>query len=303
MRRPGLGRGRGARRGADPAIFIVGVARSGTTLLRLMLDAHPELAIPPETHFIPQVIRACDGPEPQAGAFNVITQHRRWPDYGLEPEALRERLNSHRRLTAGDAMREFYALYASKHGKRRWGDKSTNYVRKMKAISSALPEARFVHLIRDGRDVALSLLAVHFGPETVEGAAEKWRDEIAKARKQGPRLPHYTEIRYEDLIADPEPVLRHVCEATDLPWDDAMLSYQERAGGRIAEIVRDFDRAEGETVTAGVRAAHQANVSKPLQSDRAARWRTEMAAADVATFERLAGGTLDELGYERGRAT
>ena len=296
----GLGRDPNAPpRGAAPAIFIVGVARSGTTLLRLMLDAHPELAIPPETHFIPKVINAVDeGRDP----LEEMTGHRRWPDFGLDADELRVRLEAHRSLTSGDAMREFYGLYASHYGKSRWGDKSTNYIRKMRPISHVLPETRFVHLIRDGRDVALSQVAVHFGPSTIEGAAEKWRAEVTKARRQGPKLPHYLEIRYEDLIADPEPVLRQVCEFTDLEWDDAMLDYQDRAGERIAQIVRDFDRAEGDTVTAEVRAAHQANVSKPLQSDRAARWRTEMPAPDVAAFERVAGSVLDELGYERGRA-
>ena len=296
----GLGRDPNAPpRGAAPAIFIVGVARSGTTLLRLMLDAHPELAIPPETHFIPKVINAVDeGRDP----LEEMTGHRRWPDFALDADELRVRLEAHRSLTSGDALREFYGLYASHYGKSRWGDKSTNYIRKMRPISRVLPETRFVHLIRDGRDVALSQVAVHFGPSTIEGAAEKWRAEVTKARRQGPTLPHYLEIRYEDLIADPEPVLRQVCEFTDLEWDDAMLDYQDRAGERIAQIVRDFDRAEGDTVTAEVRAAHQANVSKPLQSDRAARWRTEMPAADVAAFERVAGSVLDELGYERGRA-
>jgi hypothetical protein len=300
MRLKGLGRGQNAPpRGAEPAIFIVGVARSGTTLLRLMLDAHPRLAIPPETHFIPKVIRAVDeGRDP----LPEITGHRRWPDFGLDARELRERFDRHRTLTASDALRDFFGLYAAKHGKTRWGDKSTNYIRRMKPIARTLPEARFVHLIRDGRDVALSQVAVHFGPSTVEGAAEKWRSEIEKARRQGPRLGRYTELRYEDLVADPEPVLREICEATDLEWDDGMLNYQDRAGERIAEIVRDFDRAEGGAVPAGVRAAHQANVSKPLQTDRAARWRTEMAGADVAAFERVAGGLLDELGYERGRA-
>ena len=300
MRVLGLGRGTNAPpRGAAPAIFIVGVARSGTTLLRLMLDAHPRLAIPPETHFIPKVITAVqEGSDPLA----VITGHRRWPDFGLDASELRERFSGHRPLTATDALREFYGLYASRHSKARWGDKSTNYIRKMKPISRTLPEARFVHLIRDGRDVALSQVAVHFGPSTVEAAAEKWRAEITKARRQGPKLPHYLEVRYEELIADPEPVLRRICDATELEWDDAMLHYQEQAPERIAEIVRDFDRAEGDPVTADVRAAHQANVSKPLQSDRAARWRTEMPAADVSAFEQVAGGLLDELGYERGRA-
>jgi Sulfotransferase family len=292
-------RGSRARRGTPPAVFLVGVARSGTTLLRLMLDAHPELAIPPETHFIPQVIRACRESEPHSAAFEVITTHRRWQDFGLDPEDLRAALARHRRLEAGDALREFYCLYAAQHGKRRWGDKSTNYVRKMRPISRTLPEARFVHLIRDGRDVALSLVAVHFGPESIAEAAAKWNDEIAKARRQGPRLGHYTEVRYEDLIADPEPVLRRIADAIELPWDAAMLDYQERAGERIGEIARDFDRRHGGAIPAEVRAGHQANVSKPLQSGRAARWRAEMTDADVATFEEIAGETLDELGYER----
>jgi len=282
---------------------VIGVARSGTTLLRLMLDAHPELAIPPETHFIPKVIKAFEhGDDPAADAFEVITAHRRWADFGLEAEELRARFDRHRRLTAGDALREFYGLYASKHGKARWGDKSTNYVRKMKAIRRTLPEARFVHLIRDGRDVALSLLDVHFGPTTIEDAAEKWSSEIRRARRQGSRGDDYLEVRYEDLIADPEPVLRRICQGTELPWDATMLDYQDRAGGRIAEIARDFERAEGEAVPADVRARHQANVSKPLQADRAARWRTEMAAPDIAAFERIAGEMLDELGYERAQA-
>jgi hypothetical protein len=300
MRLKGLGRDSNAPpRGTEPAIFIVGVARSGTTLLRLMLDAHPDLAIPPETHFIPKVIKAVDeGRDP----LPEILEHRRWPDFGLDADELRRRLDRRRSPSAAHTLREFYGLYASKQGKPRWGDKSTNYIRKMKPIARTLPEARFVHLIRDGRDVALSQVAVHFGPDSIEGAAEKWRSEVEKARRQGPKLGHYLELRYEDLIADPEPVLRQVCDATELEWDDAMLSYQDRAGERIAEIVRDFDRGEGEAVPASVRAAHQANVSKPLLGDRAARWRTEMAASDVDAFERVAGGLLDELGYERGRA-
>ena len=169
----------------------------------------------------------------------------------------------------------------------------------MRPISKVLPEARFVHLIRDGRDVALSLVDVHFGPSDVAEAAEKWSSEIAKARRQGQKLGNYTEIRYEDLIADPEPVLRTISEATDLPWDDAMLNYQERAGERIGEIHRDFDKSDGGAVSAETRAKHQANVSKPLQASRAARWKTDMSAEDVATFESIAGEMLDELGYER----
>src|SRR2546430_13399132 len=80
-----------------PAPFVVGVPRSGTTLLRLMLDAHPELAIPPETHFLPKLIKACRdaeqaGSDPGERAVEIITHHRRWPDFGLAEADLRARM-------------------------------------------------------------------------------------------------------------------------------------------------------------------------------------------------------------------
>ncbi|HEX2303158.1 MAG TPA: sulfotransferase, partial [Gaiella sp.] len=174
-------RGRG-RHAGPPAPFIVGVARSGTTLLRLMLDAHPEMAIPPETHFIPKVIKACDlADDPHEAVFELLTTHRRWPDYGLDADELRERLDRIAPLSAGDALRAFYGLYAEKQGKPRWGDKSPSYVRRMRRVASALPEAHFVHLVRDGRDVALSQVEVDFGPDQIADAARDWVEGIEKA--------------------------------------------------------------------------------------------------------------------------
>jgi Sulfotransferase family len=291
-------------RDSDPQLpaapFVVGVARSGTTLLRLMLDAHPELTIPPETHFLPKVVRAArDGAGPDA-MIDVITGHRRWPDFGLDDAGLRRRAAELEPATAAGVLRAFYELYAESQGKPRWGDKSTNYVRKLKQVRETLPESSFVHLIRDGRDVALSQVRVHFGPDTVAEAATKWRDEIVKARRVGPRLGRYIELRYEDLVADPEPGLRRVCELCALGWDDRMLTYRERAEGRIAEIARDLERPTGEVVTAEARARHQSNVSQPLQADRAGGWREAMSPDDRRIFEGIAGDVLSELGYGAG---
>src|SRR5947207_10054330 len=88
-----------------PAPFVVGVPRSGTTLVRLMLDAHPDLAIPPETHFLPKLIRlvqeADEAEDARAAALEFITTHRRWPDFGLEADDLRERLAGEGRLRPG----------------------------------------------------------------------------------------------------------------------------------------------------------------------------------------------------------
>ena len=88
----------------------------------------------------------------------------------------------HDPLTAGDAARSFYEAYAAHVGKPRWGDKSPPYTWKAKRIQRALPEAQFIHLIRDGRDVALSLSEVSWGPGDIQAAAAKWVDELGRAR-------------------------------------------------------------------------------------------------------------------------
>ncbi len=291
-----------------PAPFVVGIARSGTTLLRLMLDAHSELTIPPETHFLPRLFNHFDrwladgveGDELRQRAMELITSHPRWGDIDLDPELVRRRMADHDPLTPGDAARSFYEAYAAHVGKPRWGDKSPPYTWKAKRIQRALPEAHFIHLIRDGRDVALSLSEVSWGPGDLQAAAAKWVDELGRARQRARRLAPgtYMELRYEDLVADPEPLLRRVGDFVDLPWDPAMLEYHHGAEDRMKEVIRDFHPMGGGTITAEERKRQHELVSRPPSSTRVGRWRTEMSAEDRRAFEQVAGKQLVELGYE-----
>lgn len=293
-----IGRARDGDR--PPAPFIVGVPRSGTTLLRLMLDAHSELAIPPETHFLPKLFKAADeAPGSRERVVELVTLHRRWPDFELEPADFESRLPDGGAVGAADAARAFYEAYAASRGKPRWGEKTPQYVKTMGKIGSILPEARFVHLIRDGRAVALSLLEVSWGPQTIGEAAELWVELIAGARRKAPRLPHYTELRYEDLIADPEPVVRQACELAELSFEPGMLSYHDDASERMSATARDFQPGGGPQVSASDRARQHALVSQPPDQERAERWREDMSKEDLAAFEAIAGETLDELGYGR----
>jgi hypothetical protein len=283
-----------------PAPFICGVPRSGTTLLRLMLDAHPEMAIPPETHFAPRLIRTLDGAtgdEARARAHALITEHPRWPDFGLDAGELRARFDAADPFDAAAALRCFFGLYAAGAGKPRWGDKSPKYVRRMRLLHATLPEARFIHVIRDGRAVALSLAGVSWGPETAAEAADRWVGDIERARKMARRLPDYIEVRYEALVADPEPDLRRACELCELDWDDSMLDFHQQAAERMSESTRDLRPGSGGTVTAEERARQHELVSRPPSADRVERWREEMPAEDVAAFEDRAGPLLRELGY------
>ena len=301
-------RRRARLQGREPATFVVGVARSGTTMLRLMLDAHPQLAIPPETHFLPKLLKLCDllaaegaeEAEVRRRALELVTGHPRWQDFGLAERDLERHFEAARPFDGPAAARAFYAAYAELQGKPRWGDKTPSYTWKMPRLQKRLPEAHFIHLIRDGRDVALSLTQVSWGAPSVTEAAQKWVEELGRARRRARRLARgtYLELRYEDLVADPEPGLRKAVELVDLPWDDAMLEYHRKADERMQEVVRDLRPGWKGLITAEERMKQHELVSKPPSSERVGRWRREMEPADREAFESVAGPMLADLGYE-----
>lgn len=291
---------------AAPAPFIVGVGRSGTTLLRMMLDAHPELAIPSETHFLPQFIQASGRLRFNAKVATKAIRddpHRRWNDYGLDQQELLSALDGLDKFNTADALRAFYLLYAERHGKSRWGDKTPDYVRKMKKIQNTLPEARFIHVIRDGRDAGLSQNAriVKRGKDPVPGReiARRWRKRIVKSRLDAQQVNHYLEVRYEDLITDTESVLRRICEHVELDYDPAMLTYHEGAEERLQEMAGALPAKKGRPEReAGERIKAHALTMEPPKADRVAVWKREMSEADNADFEAAAGYLLADLGYE-----
>jgi hypothetical protein len=300
MRLPSLRR-RDDAAGRPPAPFIVGANRSGTTLLRMMLDAHPELTIPPETHFVPDVIQACeDGGTPEE-VVEVMTSHREWGDFDLDADEVLERLRALDSLTAGDALRAFYGLYAQRAGKPRWGEKTPGYATNMIEIQKALPEARFIHLIRDGRDVALSAMDRAKMPLTAGQVAKRWQRRITKARKQSRKVNHYLEARYEDLVLDTEPTLRRIADFLELPWDPGMLDYHERAAERLNEMARELPATDKRPqLEQDHRLKIHALTKEPPKKDRVERWREQMSEEDRVAFEQIAGELLEELGYAVG---
>ena len=289
-----------------PAPFVVGVGRSGTTLLRLMLDAHPELAIPPETHFLNPFIQASGRirftPKTATKAI-VHDERRRWNDFGLTEQDLLARMEAIKPFNTSDALRAFFQLYADKHGKPRWGDKTPDYIRKMKKIKKALPEARFIHVIRDGRDAGLSqksrVLKRGREPQPPREMARRWRKRIHKAQEDAAEVEHYIEVRYEDLVADTETVLRRVCEHIDLSYDPVMLRYYERAEERLQEMAGALPAVKGRPEReAGERVAAHALTTKPPDPGRLHVWKQEMSEEENAEFEEAAGYLLEQLGYE-----
>ncbi len=287
-----------------PVPFIVGVGRSGTTMLRLMLDAHPDLTIPPETHFVPDLIDAIQTGASRDKAVETMTAVRQWGDLGIEPEEVLERWRALDEFAPGPALRSFYAIYTERQGKPRWGDKTPIYVKNMLRIESALPEARFIHVIRDGRDVALSRWKRTLGdkePAPAAQVAEGWQRRIRRAQRQGAKLNHYLELRYEDLVTDTEPNLRRIAEFLELDWDPVMMRYYEHAAERMSEMARDLPPVDGKPTRPGAeRMEAHAMTQKPPDPSAMYRWKEKMSPEDIAAFDAAAGELLNELGYEVG---
>lgn len=272
-------------------IFVVGTPRSGTTLLRYALSMHPRIYIPPESNFFLQLIRR----QPYASlsrrqavqAMEAILTYRKFfkdwrePDL-LDAEQFVDALPDFRPATLLDAL---FGQYAAQYEAKRWGDKSPIYTVWMDRIADHFPTAQFIHIIRDGRDVALSMMSAYAGPRffymSLGFAAQSWKRRVKMARDAGTRLgsDHYHELRYEALVAQPEAELRKICAYLGETYLPEMTEPHRLAGHHHHSH--------------GIYAATR----QPINTSRVGRWQAEMSASDQRLFQLMAGGLLEQLGY------
>jgi hypothetical protein len=280
----------------NPYVFLVGCPRSGTTLLRRIGDAHPELAIVGELHWLPRWWERRIGITPEGMVtrelLDALLAERRFRKLGLAPGRVVELFERGRPKHYARFVTELFDLHGQVKGKRLVGEKTPAYVRHIPTLSSLWPHAKVVHVVRDGRDVALSFLdrtrsarAAWREPtweeDPVTTAALYWEWNVRLGREAGADLEpnRYHEARYDALVADPELECRRLCDSLKVPFDTAMLRFHE--GRTRAEPGLSAKKA-WRPVTAGLR-----------------RWQQQMAPADVVRFEATAGDLLEELGYAR----
>lgn len=269
-----------------PPILVLGVRRSGTTLLRVMLDRHSEVAVPDESYFVPQLadrhLRRVD-PDAFVDDLRRIDTLAEW---NVPLDKVRTRLR--RGMPIGAAIATVYAVYAEERGKERWGDKTPMYMQNLHLLERLFPDALFVHLIRDGRDAATSFLSMPkdlmtetwMQPESVAEFACQWRAEVKAARRLGWRVggSRYLEVRYEELVQDVETVLRRISTFALLPYEPRMVDYVGKVEGSSAK-------------------PHQQSLNRP-PTVGLRDWRLQMSPEEVGAFEQVAGDLLGELGYE-----
>ena len=266
-----------------PPFFIVGSARSGTTLLRVMLNAHPAVAVPPESWFITQLWTGRDEVELEP-LLQRLAAHQSFRKWDLPIEAVRNELPETAMACYADVIAAAFRAYARTHGKSSWGDKTPRYVESIDLLDRIFPEARFVHLIRDGRNVALSYADVPFGPKTVAKAAALWGRRVSAGMEAGRKLgpDRYLEVRYEELVTDPEAVARVLCDFLGIGYDPSMLEYSEKARDAVLPKAARYNPHVTE---------------RPIAATRS--WKDDMPPAQVEVFEAIAGDVLEQAGYER----
>lgn len=278
-----------AQREEESPLFIVGVHRSGTTLLRYMLSSSPRIYIPPESDFIPRFFghRPDDRLDRERVAQMldlIFTRYRFAKEWQGEPPDADRFLQEMDVPTPSAFLDTLYRQYARQHGAVRWGDKTPIYTSYLHLIHDLFPQAQFIHVIRDGRDVALSTLDKWGQTEfhvDIYYAARIWVRRIRQARwasgELGPALYH--EVRYEDLVRDPETELQTICQFLGENFLPQMARHHLYA--------REYVPPEG----------FHAPVRQPANATRVGRWWHEMSSPDLRLHQHVAGALLDELGY------
>jgi protein-tyrosine sulfotransferase len=269
--------------------FIVGSGRCGSTLLRAMLEAHPDVHIPPEND-LRATVRDYRwyGRAPWNVVLRIILggfeHHPAWGRWELDlDDVFREvdaRPRAGRNLAA--VLEAVYRAHLRQHKPSaiRWGDKTPGNTFVLRTLPAIFPDLRVIHILRDGRDVVGSFMRIY--KDALPATARHWVKAVRAARAFGARHPgQYLEIRYEDLVRSPRETIQGVATFLGLTFDERMLRHHE--------LGLHFGDVERMTHLQGVReAVHQTSIG---------RWRTDLDATQTAEVQRLLGPTLATLGY------
>ncbi|MFE9423834.1 sulfotransferase family protein [Kitasatospora sp. NPDC006697] len=292
-------------------VLLGGENRSGTTLQSILLDSHPDLVVGPEIDFVepvdlgPHILQACDlldAGDPRVLGPGTDTADPYWYDgahfvkqcerCGLSTDDVRGVVTAAMAESAPDVSSFGYRclvvdrigeLMRSRAGVSRWGLKLQRKIRRVDDYAAVWPNAHFIHIVRDGRDLAASHLKTvpAWGYKSVARAAEGWVEVVARPHTVAPP-GRYLEVRYEDLVSAPRTAIGGMLDHLGLPWDDAVLRHSELEHSLFA---KPWGHPAADAT------------GQPLSQDRIARYREDLTPGQIEEFEAIAGSELSRLGY------
>jgi hypothetical protein len=263
-------------------VFIVGCQRSGTTFLGSLLGADPETIAIPEAQFIPELAPADpDAVSAMNTAIDAIEKHYRYGIWNFDLQGSRPDADG----SYADAVRWLVTQYAARHGKpdvSRWIDHQPGHVREIGKLREHFPRLKVIHIVRDGRAVAASIMPMAWGPNAMQSAANFWAQRVAMGAALRDYLGegNWIQVRYEDIVADPETELKKLCAFLGIDFNPAMT------------------QGTGFAVPAFTQNQHQLVGQKP-NAARLEAWRRDLSPRQIEIFEALVGPLLTYLGYSR----
>ena len=279
----------------NPYVFIVGCPRSGTTLLRRISDAHRKIAITRETHWIAKRFEKQQGVTPDGlvtpELLSWLLSDEKFTRMGIGQDELQRLVAGEEPVSYSTFVTGVFDLYGKGQGKRLVGDKTPGYVRRIPTLHALWPEAKFVHIIRDGRDVSLSAISwsrAHklarlystWKEDPTTTAAVWWEWHVRLGREDGGSLAPelYHEVRYEELVSRPAKTCETLCDFLGIPYDEGVFKFHER----LPDPRFHHKQKKWRPIVTGLR-----------------DWRTQMPVQDLERSEAAAGELLEELGYPR----
>jgi hypothetical protein len=263
----------------DDPVIIGGCARSGTTLMRVILDSHPHIYCGPESYLlVSNRIKTKEAREKLSSRFDVSINE------------IDTFVASSRSLS--EFIERFFRHLAGVNGKKRWGEKTPTNIRRLDYIFRHFPNVKVIHMIRDGRDNVCSLRH-HPSRKIVDGKVipldtdnpieeciERWVKDVSLGRRYLGD-PRYIEVRYEDLVMDQRGTLESILGFLGESWDDTLMNhYNVKGSGRDIE-----------------KFPQNIEATKPVYTKAIGRWRKELTGEEIKLFKEKAGELLKELEY------
>jgi hypothetical protein len=266
--------------GAESPVFVVGMPRSGTTLLSALLASHPRISIAPETHYLslwvrraPDLVRGFDE------FWDAFTSSEQFDSLGVDAGTVRRDLECAGGLDHALVFATLLRAHAAARGKVRWGEKTPTHYLHLDELLRWYPGARVLFVVRDPRAVVASRLRMPWKRRSAADVAAQWRDSIRRLERRTADRRVRT-VRYEDVVADTERVLRDICTFLGEEFDEAMLDHEDAARPLVAGQPWSTD------------------VASPVVRSRVLAWEGELKPHDLAVIEHLARAEMGRLGYE-----
>ncbi len=261
--------------------FIVGCGRSGTTLFRIILDAHPDIFIPPETFFFNQIAGG------EFGSGNLSTKNKvdillnKWwvKDMKVQRSAITELLKDDNE-TWRNVFLAFIASLSANSGATTYGEKTPGHVQYAQTLLDTFPKCRILFMVRDPRASFASFRKSKVGTGQISSFVKTWS--FAATTEQSLNTnPRCMRVQYEDLVTNTEHVMQSVCSFLGLTFEASMMNYHDRD---------DPDYSPEQS--------HHKNTLKPIFTSGLNKWKSALTDNQIGLLEHCLGKQMGPLGYE-----